>query len=357
MSQLLEFSTWFETKALENIKHSINQYNHLMDNQIQIHNMESTFPVKEIPLEYLKFQVERCINSFKLTLLSELEQTCLSNKFTIKTKIPIERPINLEINQTLLQRARLNLATNTFKPLPQIAFLDIETDGIDIKTANILQIAIVKIDTVDEYKTSYIDAWSKYIKPWDNYTQKDNKAFHINHIGDKELENSFSPYIAAHFIHNMLKDTVIVGYNVNNFDIPILKRHFEEHNITLKHKFSIDLYPAIWKNKKQTLEDAIRKYNIPTNPNPHNAEADASCCIDLLTEIFDRNELPNNEESLLELFNSSENIWQHYRKNKIIDINPIGEYSYLVYPTPTSSLKRKLSESNITSRSNSQKYK
>jgi DNA polymerase III epsilon subunit-like protein len=350
MSQLLEFSSWFETKALVNLKQSIKKFNQLIDEQIQIHYMENTN--KEIPSDYLKFQIESCINSFKINLLSDLEHTCLLNKFTFKTKVPIDKPIKLKTENTLMQRAKLNTATNALYSLPQLAFLDIETDGTNINTANILQIAIVKPIIDSEYNTlSYFTTWSKYVRPWKSYTQQDNKAFHINHIGDKELENAFEIDEAILYANYHLYNTVIVGYNINNFDIPILKRHCEEFKYTMNYKYSIDLYPAIWKNKKQTLEGAIKTYNVQTNPNPHDATADASCCIDLLTEIIERNELPNNEEDLLDLFNSSENIWQHYKKNKIIDINSDGEYSYLIYPTPASSLKRKLSEISIPSRS------
>jgi DNA polymerase III epsilon subunit-like protein len=137
-----------------------------------------------------------------------------------------------------------------------------------------------------------------------------------------------------------------VGYNVNSFDIPILKRHLEKYNEELYHKFSIDLYPACWKDKKQKLGDAIKAYNLPCNPKPHDALADASCCMDLLNEIIERNELPNNEDDLLDLFLSlDQNIWQHFRKLKIIDVNlNHKEYSHLLMMTPPSSLKRKHSE-------------
>jgi DNA polymerase III epsilon subunit-like protein len=348
MTQYLEFSTWFETKALEILKENITHFNHLMDQQIQTHKMESDFSKKEIPLDYLKLQAERCIDSFKTNIIFELKHTCLFKKFAIKTKISIERPICLEINQSLLQRAKLDIAINAFSSLPQLAFLDIETDSTNINTTNILQVAIIKPVLDIKFNTSYLDIWSRYTKPYKSYTQTDNKAFHINHIGDKQLEKASLTSEAIFSIKTILNNTVIVGYNINNFDIPILKRLFKENNETLNYKYSIDLYPAIWKNKKQTLKDAIITYNVSTNPDPHNAIADANCCIDLLTEVIERNELPNNEEDLLELFSSSENIWQHYKNNKIIDINSDGDYSYLIYPTPASSQnknkKRKISE-------------
>jgi DNA polymerase III epsilon subunit-like protein len=349
--QTIEFTTWFQSEAFKHLRKGIRHLSHLMDEQIQICNKGIYSPNKELPLEYLEFHIENCINSLKTNLLSELQQTCFSNKFTINIpRIPIDKPIKLDIENTLMQRAKLALAATNLHSLPQLAFLDIETDGTDINTANILQIAIIKpIIDPDCNSLSHFFTWSKYTLPWEGYTQKDNKAFHINKIGDKELKSAMDIDNAILHATFHLCNTVIVGYNINNFDIPILKRHCEIWEDPLFHKYSIDLYPAIWKDKKQKLKDAIKAYNLPANTNPHNAIADATCCIDLLNKVIEENELPNNEEDLLDLFSSPQNIWQHYGRNKIIDINPNHkEYSHLLYVTPTSSLKRKHSEISIT---------
>jgi DNA polymerase III epsilon subunit-like protein len=344
----LEFSTWFETKALLHLKQSIQQLNKLINEQIQICNMDDDKPlIKELPSEFLTYHAENCINSFKTNLLSEFQQTCLNNKkFTFKVKEPIDKPIKLETGNTLMQRAQLSVTANNLHSLPQLAFLDIETDGTNINTANILQFSIIKpIINPEHNSLSFFHSFSRYVLPWEGYTQSDNTAYNINHIGDKELKSALDIDEALiHIVHHLC-NTVIVGYNVNGFDIPILKRECDKYNEPLLYKYSIDLYPAIWKNKKQTLGDAIKAYNLPMNPKPHDAMADASCCIDLLNEVIERNELPNNEEDLLDLFNSPNNIWQHFRKYKVIDINPDHKnYSHLLYPTPEPSLKRKLSQ-------------
>ena len=341
-----EFSTWFQTKATQQLKQSIDQFNQLMDEQVQLYKKECKPSTDQIPPDYLEYQVDRCLSAFKTNLLSELQQTCFNRKFTIGTKNPIEKPIKLFSKTTLMERAKLSASAHILQALPQLAFLDIETDGININTANILQIAIIKPIVDPEYDTlNYHTSWSRYILPWEGYSQKNNKAYHINHIGDKELETALEIEEAVFDICYHLENTVIVGYNINQFDIPIIKRHCEKHQEPLLYKYSIDLYPAIWKDKKQKLEDAIKAYNLPINSNPHDAKADASCCMDLLYEIIERNELPGTEEEQLELFSLPQNIWQHFKRLKVIDINPKHkDYSHLLYSTPTSSLKRKLSE-------------
>ena len=345
-----EFSTWFQSRAIQQLKQSIDQFNQLMDEQFQTFNKECNPSTDETPPEYLKYQVERCLDAFKINFLSELQQTCFQKKFTIGIKNPIEKPTKLFSKTSLMDRAKLSASAHILQALPQLAFLDIETDGTNINTANILQVAIIKPVVDLEHDTlNYITSWSSYISPSNGYSQKDNKAYHINHIGDEQLKTAMYIEEAVIDIVHQLKDTVIVGYNINQFDIPILKRECQKYYGPLQYKYSIDLYPAIWKDKKQKLEDAIKAYNLPINSNPHDATADASCCMDLLFEVIERNELPNTEEEQLDLFSLPQNIWQHYKKLKVIDINPNNEdYSHLLYPTPASSLKRKLSEISTT---------
>jgi len=256
----------------------------------------------------------------------------------------------LSNKNTLLQRAKLALSAHTFEFLPQIAFIDLETDGVKIQTANILQIAIIKPIIHSKHESlNNLQTYTTYVSPYKGYSQKDNTAFQINHIGDEQLKSAPSFKDVAWIIAHLLEDTVIVGYNSNSFDIPILKRHLNKYGEQLLHKFSIDLYPACWKNKKQRLEDAIRAYNLTENIRPHDALANTSCAMDLFTELIERNELPSNEEDLLSLFNSPENYWQNFQKRRIVDINTDNqEYLQLVIKTPPSSLKRKHSEISVS---------
>ena len=341
-----EFTSWFESKAMHHLKESMAHLNYLIDVQIQLDKMEHNYHTNSIPPDYLQFQVERCLDSFKSCIMFEVKKACFTHKFITWDTNPVDRPIKLFTGNTLLQKAKLASMAHTIESIPQLAFLDLETDGVNLETANILQIAIIK-PTVDPEHESlhHLKSFCKYILPFRGYCQNNNKAFHINQIGDTELQYAPLMEKAAPIISNILKDTIIVGYNSNSFDIPILKRHLNAHNTQLLHKFSIDPFPACWKDKKQKLTDAIKAYNLDDNPNPHDAEADANCCMDLLSELIERNELPNTEDELVDLFNSKSNTWQHFRQLKVIDINPDHKaYSHLLVTTPPSSLKRNYSK-------------
>jgi DNA polymerase III epsilon subunit-like protein len=346
--QPTNFTTWFENNALQQLKQSINHLNQLMDEQIQIYKRDCKPHTNIIPPEYLQFQAEKCLETFKINLMSQLKQACFNQKFITHDKNPIDKPVKLHTKNTLIQLARLSASATNFQNLPQLAFIDIETDGTSAD-ANMLQIAIIKPILDPEYDSlNYTVAWSSYIAPSSKYTQKDNKAYHINHIGDEQLKSAMHIAEAVIHISHHLQDTILVGYNINSFDIPIIKRHLLDYDQPFLYKFSIDLYPACWKDKKQKLEDAIKSYNLLHNSNPHDAMADAYCCVDLLNELFERQELPNTENDLLDLFNSSQNTWQKFKGYKVVEINPDhNSYSHLLLPTPVSSLKRNHSQISI----------
>ena len=64
-------------------------------------------------------------------------------------------------------------------------------------------------------------------------------------VQDKPLLSELWPDI-----FEMMSNSHLVGYNINNFDIPMLKYNIGRHNMFMPNlKGSIDLY-AIFKGKK-----------------------------------------------------------------------------------------------------------
>jgi len=357
--QYTDFNMWLESKALEQLKNTLNNLSHTIDQQLQAYKSYSTNPLRELPLEYLEFHTQSCLETFKNNVLDQLKEAYKTTKFICFDKHPTKEHTSDIFSNSLLHRARLEAATPTLNKLPQVAFLDIETDGVNVETTNILQLGIIKpYPNPTNEPTPYLIKYSTYILPHAGYSEKDNKAHHINHIGDDELLKAEPLEDVADTIQELLQDTVIVGYNVNNFDIPILIRHLDKLDKELNYKFSIDLYPACWKNKKQKLEDAIKAYNTFKNTNPHDALADAITCMDLLDELVKRDELPSAEKDLVDLYFSPQNLWHHSKQTKkIINLNPKHmNYLDLLISTPQSSqssLKRKHSQISTSQNSTS----
>ena len=136
-----QFSIWFQNNAFEHLTQSIQQMTEIMSQHIQCcYNIKCDTSVTSLPPKYLTLQAENCINSFKTNLLSKLQQACFTKQFSIEIEKSHDMPIKLNTYNTLMQRAKMTAITHALHTLPQLAFLDIETDGLDIKTANILQI-------------------------------------------------------------------------------------------------------------------------------------------------------------------------------------------------------------------------
>jgi DNA polymerase III epsilon subunit-like protein len=342
-----DFNIWFQTKATQCLNQNINNLFNLVDRQQQIVSTNQQVNSNILPAEYLLFQVQHCLENFKSTMLNELKYATQTNNFISWEKDPLDEDLFETIPNSLIQRARVDSIAPVLNNLQKLAFIDVETDGTNIQTANILQISIVMPKCYPN-QLSCMQTYSRYILPYKGYTQQDNKAYNINFIGDNELKTAITPEAAAWNISILLQDAILVGYNINSFDIPLIKKLLNEYNEPLQWKFSIDLYPACWKNKKQKLADAIKAYNLADNLNPHDATADANCCVDLLRELVRKGELPGNEEDLIDLLNSPENTWQHFRKLNIIEVNADNEdYSYLLVKTPPATLKRKYSDISV----------
>lgn len=323
MDYTTELMPWLHKLAKQNLEIHLNDLNQRLDEQTQIFNKKfDTHNPTVIPLEYLEYQIKYTLDGFRNSIIKVVMQVAKNAKLTVKNVYPIEKAVMLnKKSNSLLQLAKLDKHTHHFEELPQLAFIDIETDSVNIQNTNILQVAIIK-PMIDPLHPSlhHFETWNKYILPHSQYKQKDNKAFHINNIGEKELSLAAPMKDVSDHISDLLKNTVIVGYNCNKFDIPILKRHLEANNAKLDHKFSIDLYPACWKNRKQNLAGALETYLVDKNHNPHDATADANCCIELLFALINKNIIPSNEEELISLSKQPNNTWRE--GCKMIEINP-----------------------------------
>lgn len=109
--------------------------------------------------------------------------------------------------------------------LNNICVLDIETTGINIFESEIIEIFILKIEN-----NLIIDSYYSLFKP-----SKPILNSRIHGITDSVVENSPKILEKKHEIINFLDGFILVGHNINNFDIKFLN-HFLNHtfnNLTI----------------------------------------------------------------------------------------------------------------------------
>jgi uncharacterized protein YprB with RNaseH-like and TPR domain len=284
---------------------------HILHNERKIKHKHKNTPVQynhfehnvNILLEELQNQITE-----EITTLKNHTSTPTINMSLLKSKPHLFKHTSWEPTTTTSPKSIMQITSHEniytqLKDIQQdIIFLDTETDGLNVHKNNILSICMITINM--QPNPLYSDKPTEHlylIKPHQNYTIDQNStASQIHKISQMNLnKNGLNLKIIGPTIVNLLTNKIIVGFNINSFDIPILRNNLKKHNITLPPLQTIDLYQAHYKLIKHNLQTALKNLNcypIPTNLQ-HTANADADACIRLLAEFTKKLKLPTNKDS------------------------------------------------------------
>lgn len=184
----------------------------------------------------------------------------------------------------------MNLKLN--RPL---CFFDLEATGLDITSARIVEIAILKISP-DGHREMY----SKRVNPGIPIPQ-DTTAIHG--ITDEDVKNEPSFKEIAQQVLDFFGDADLAGFNSNKYDIPMLVEEFLRCNIEFDFETRrfIDVQTIYHKMEQRNLAAAYKFYCHKTLENAHNAEADIIATYEVLeSQVSKYDELENNVASLSE---------------------------------------------------------
>ncbi|HVT62272.1 MAG TPA: 3'-5' exonuclease [Legionellaceae bacterium] len=139
----------------------------------------------------------------------------------------------------------------------KIAAIDVETSGLNIKNDRVVQIAIVIMDSA--YK-EYI-SFSSYVKPDDDFVMPE-EASAIHHITTQQLCHAPTfKTLWTDQIRHLLQDAIIVGYNILQFDLPIIQAELERCGLSWKYSnHCIDLMQFYHAYHGMGLSQAYRWY-------------------------------------------------------------------------------------------------
>jgi DNA polymerase-3 subunit epsilon len=177
------------------------------------------------------------------------------------------------------------------KPL---AFIDLETTGINLATDRIVEIAIVKIlpDGKRTVKRKLINPQMAIPKG----------ATDVHGITDEMVKDAPSFKDAAHELKQMLDGCDIAGYNSNRFDIPMLIEEFLRAGVEfeMKGRRLLDVQNIFHKMEQRTLSAAYKFYCNKNLDGAHSAEADALATSEVLDAQLGRYpELGTTVESVI----------------------------------------------------------
>lgn len=157
-----------------------------------------------------------------------------------------------------------------------IAFIDLETTGVNLATDRIIEIAIVKIlnDKTKQVKHFYINP-EMPVPPGSTA---------IHGITDEQLKDAPTFKMVANELKQFLDNCDLSGYNSNRFDIPLLVEEFLRVNIDfdITGRKMVDVQTIFHMMEKRNLSAAYKFYCQKELVDAHSAEADATATWEIL---------------------------------------------------------------------------
>jgi DNA polymerase III subunit epsilon len=157
-----------------------------------------------------------------------------------------------------------------------IAFIDLETTGINISTDRIVEIAIVKIlpDGSQQKKR-------KLINP---QIPIPAESTNVHGITNEMVSNAPSFKEVANEIKQFVDNADLGGYNSNRFDLPLLIEEFSRVgiNFSTDGRKLVDVQKVFHLMEQRTLSAAYKFYCAKELTDAHSAEADATATWEIL---------------------------------------------------------------------------
>jgi len=175
-----------------------------------------------------------------------------------------------------------------------VAFIDLETTGVNLSSDRIVEIAIVKVQPDGERQVK-----RKLLNPEMAIPKASSD---IHGITDDMVKDAPTFKQSANEIKQYLENCDLGGYNSNRFDIPMLMEEFLRAGmeVDLTDRRMIDVQHIFYSMEPRTLSAAYKFYCQKELVDAHSAEADVQATIDVLLAQLKRYEqLGNSVDSIL----------------------------------------------------------
>ncbi|HVZ25432.1 MAG TPA: 3'-5' exonuclease [Sediminibacterium sp.] len=163
-----------------------------------------------------------------------------------------------------------------------LAFIDLETTGVNISTDRIVELAIVKVlpDGTRQVKRKLINPLMPIPK----------SASDIHGITDEMVKDAPSFKQVANEVKQFLDNCDLGGYNSNRFDIPMLIEEFLRigMDMQIEGRRLVDVQKIFHMMEQRTLSAAYKFYCQKNLDGAHSAEADAAATWEVLEAQVER---------------------------------------------------------------------
>lgn len=182
-----------------------------------------------------------------------------------------------------------------------IAFIDLETTGVNVGSDRIVEISILKInpDGSQVVKTEKVNPGMPI--------PAESTAIHG--ISDADVKEAPLFKDLAKKLAIFLHDCDLGGYNSNKFDIPLLVEEFLRSGVqfSMKDRMAIDVQNIFHKMEQRTLKAAYKFYCEKELENAHSAEADIKATWEILEAQLEKYGDLNPEVDFLSEFSRFHN--------------------------------------------------
>jgi len=201
-----------------------------------------------------------------------------------------------------------------------IAFIDLETTGINIGTDRIVEIAIVKIlpDGSKQVKR-------KLINPQIPIPAASSE---VHGITDEMVKEAPTFKQVSNEVKQFLEHCDIGGYNSNRFDIPMLIEEFLRSGLefSTSERKMIDAQKIFHMMEQRTLSAAYKFYCNKQLTDAHSAEADATATWEVLEAQVERYPQIGNTVESIARFTGEDDIVDFARR--FIKVNGIETFNF-----------------------------
>lgn len=205
-----------------------------------------------------------------------------------------------------------------------IAFIDLETTGVNFSTDRIIEIAIVKIMPDGSRVTK-----RKLLHPGIPIPKASSD---IHGITDEMVKDAPTFRQVGNEIKQFIDQCDLGGYNSNRFDIPMLMEEFLRAgmDVNLSQRRMVDVQHIFYTMEPRTLSAAYRFYCQKELENAHSAEADINATIEVLFSQIERyRQLGQSVDSILSVI-GEEKIVDYARRfsydDKGVEVFNFGKY-------------------------------
>ncbi len=174
-----------------------------------------------------------------------------------------------------------------------IVFFDLETTGTDVQKDRIVQISLIKL-----YPDKKEETLSFLINP---EMPIPTGATAIHGISNDDVKDEPNFKIRSNEILSFITGCDIGGFNIHNFDLPLIRNEFIRVGINyeIEGVSIIDAMVIFKKKERRDLTAAYKFYCNKNLENAHNAEADIRATMEVfLAQVEKYNDIGSNLEEI-----------------------------------------------------------